>query len=67
MSWNLQQNADDVKSSSSSSVDTWVQCYLCGKWRRVVRDLIIPEGNFICSMNITDPQRQNCNALEEEF
>ncbi|GBG65906.1 hypothetical protein CBR_g54197 [Chara braunii] len=52
--------------SSDESLELWVQCDACAKWRRLPRWADRPsDAAWFCSMN-PDRERQTCEAQEEK-
>ncbi|KAM5551719.1 F-box protein [Rosa sericea] len=55
------------KNSSKLSNDTWVQCDVCRKWRKLPESSIADaSAPWFCSMN-SDPFYQSCSVPEESY
>ena len=46
---------------------TWVQCFICCKWRRVSEETakLFADLDWTCSLNFEDRDRMHCEAAEE--
>ena len=49
-------------------MDTWVQCSLCQKWRRVSPTASIPKDSpWVCRYNLFDPSHNLCRHPQEDM
>jgi len=64
-----EQKTQSVASEMSKVEMRWVQCDLCLKWRRIPSSISEGEltGEWHCSMNKWDLQRNHCAAPEEHY
>lgn len=61
------KESDGDESDQESDENNWVQCDACGKWRILpssVKASSLPDA-WYCHLNIYDPKRNNCSALEQ--
>jgi len=60
--------SDDNGSKEPEFEDLWVACDRCKKWRKLPGFMMknLPEL-WYCENNIHDPQRNNCDASEEDY
>ena len=53
---------------SLPKMDTWVQCSLCQKWRRVDDNVAIPTDRpWKCRFNLFDPAHNRCDHVQESM